>query len=140
MLASILVSLTLVPGAVPPTLPPEEVARGTVLEKYEGKRVVFRGRLTAVHHDEKKKEYVHDVRATFYDKGAAARDQSPTAEVLVKVCFVRDLPRLRGQFTSAERAGENLLLVVEGKVVRLAEGWRLEKATLKEWDRVPRGK
>lgn len=138
MFTPLLISLTLAQGTATPTLTPEEVGRGTALEKYEGKRVGFRGRLAAVRGD--KKEYVYEVRATFYDQGAASRDQSPTREVSVAVCFARDLPRLRANLKSAERAGENLLIVVEGKVVRRTEGWRLEEAALKNWDRVPRGK
>jgi hypothetical protein len=104
------------------------------VQKYEGKRVIFRGWLAAVRTDEDQKGHVYEVRAAFYDQAAAAKDQSPNREVRVFVSFARDMARLRSQFRRAQQNSQKLLVVVEGKVVRRSAGWRLEQATLKELD------
>src|SRR5258707_15317459 len=98
MLAALLFSLTLAQGSGPPTLTPEDVARDRAVSKYEGKRVSFRGWLGAVRPDESRKGHVYEVRATFYDQAAEAKDRSPNREVRIAVCFARDKARLRGQF------------------------------------------
>ena len=131
MLTAMLVTLALGQGSAPPTLTPEDVVRNRALEKYEGKRVVFRGWIHAIRPDESPKDSVYEVRALFYDQAAASRDLAPSRVASVAVRFARDMPRLREQFKRARKSGEKLRVVVEGKVVRHASGWRLEAATLR---------
>jgi hypothetical protein len=133
MLTSLLMfslTLTLGQSAAPPTLTPEDIFKGRVVEKYAGQRVVFRGWLSAVRRDEKQKIYVYEVRAAYYDAAAAGRDQSPNREVVAAVTFGKDVPLLRSQFRRAQQAGVRLSIGVEATVVKHTLTWRLEEATL----------
>jgi hypothetical protein len=130
MLTTLLFSLTLGPSAAPPTLTPEDIFKGRVVEKYAGQRVRFSGWLSAVNRDEKRKIYIYEVRTPYYDAAAAGRDQSPYREVVAAVIFARDVPLLRSQFRRAQRAGEKLSVTVEATVVKHTLTWRLEEATL----------
>lgn len=107
----------------PPTLTPEDIYKSRVVEKYTGRRVLFRGRLNDIRRNEKEKVYVHEVKATY-------RDQKSAFEVSAPVCFARDQVRLRNQFKRARQNGERILVVVEGTVVKYPLGWRLEEAKL----------
>src|SRR5262249_22834675 len=123
-----------------PTLTPEDVARGRAVEKYGGQRVVFRGWLHVIRQDEKRKFYVHAVKAVCEGRGPAARVHAPYREVVVSVCFAQDLAARREQHRRALRAGERITVAVEGKVVQYPLGWRLEEARLLSAVQGPRGK
>jgi len=135
MLATIvLCSLALGQAPPPPTLTPEDLYKSRVVTKYAGQRVRFRGWLRDIHHNEKQKVFIHDVQTTYQPP------QGESRTVSAGVCFARDLVGLRNQFQRAERNGERLLVLVEGKVVKYPVGWRLEEAKLISARAHPRGR
>ena len=127
--ATVLLSLTLTQDPPPKTLTPEDIYNSKVVEKHGGQRVRFRGWLNDIRRDDKRKLYVHEVKALYRDP-QAPRNQSAVREVSAPVCFNQDLVGLRSQFQRAQRNGERLLVQVEGTVVKYPLGWRLEKARL----------